>query len=134
MPLLRDHNNIESRIYPRQRGGPARYYGDFRDFRYVGGGLDPLTAPEVRYATTNLDEAKTLAAARLTHLEALRKLNPIGDPAVRQLGKFAACRATTWRTAFARKASSASSVHGSACALINEARPPRRRCIGLQTK
>jgi integrase len=54
------------------RGGERRAYGDFRDFRDVGGKREPLTAPGEKVATTNADLAAQLLGERLRHLEAKR--------------------------------------------------------------
>lgn len=68
MPKLRA-DTIEARIYERCRGAAPRYYADFRDFADVGGRQEPLVATGERYATTDYEEAKRLAKARLKELE-----------------------------------------------------------------
>jgi hypothetical protein len=41
-----------SRVYWRDQGGARRAYGDFRDYRDVGGKLEPLVAQGEKRATT----------------------------------------------------------------------------------
>ncbi len=90
MPKRRNYENIESRVYKRSRGGPPRYYADFRDFQDVGGGQEKLSAPGERFATTDPKEAKALAEARLAQFQERRKARPTGDAAKRKFGAFAA--------------------------------------------
>ncbi len=60
----------ESRLYAREQGGQVRYYADLRD---LGGGRVALVAPGEKLATTDLDVAAELAAARVKGLEAGRR-------------------------------------------------------------
>ncbi|HVX39525.1 MAG TPA: tyrosine-type recombinase/integrase [Gemmatimonadaceae bacterium] len=89
MPKLRN-DEIESRLRARRRGGPARYYADFRDYKDVGGKIEKLCPPGEQYATTSEKDAKDLAKARLAKLQERRALRPTGDPAKRTFAKFAA--------------------------------------------
>jgi hypothetical protein len=59
----------QSRIY--QKG--QRWYGDFRDFKDVGGKQEALVAPGERYATDDEEVALKPAEARILELERLRK-------------------------------------------------------------
>lgn len=63
----------KSRVYWRKRGSPPRAYGDFRDYKDVGGGLEALIPPECKRATTDLEIAERLAADRLTELQVARR-------------------------------------------------------------
>jgi len=63
----------DSRVFTRNRNGIARYYGDFRDFKAVGGKLEPLRAAGDNFATKDLKTAKNLAAERLKVLRRLRQ-------------------------------------------------------------
>lgn len=65
--------SIEDRIYTRERGGVARHYADFRDFKADGGGQEALVAPGETRATDDLALARTLTLARLTRLEAAQE-------------------------------------------------------------
>lgn len=80
-----------SRVYWREQGGARRAYFDGRDFREVGGKLEPLIAPGERFATTDPDVATQLAAERLAELETARRNRAFhGGRAVEtQLGAFA---------------------------------------------
>jgi integrase len=89
MPKLRDYSKIESRLYRRTRGGPGRYYADFRDFSDVGGDQEALTPAGERFATADRNVAIALAEARLAQLKGLRDALPKGDAARRQFGPFA---------------------------------------------
>jgi hypothetical protein len=62
-----------SRVYWRLRGGERRAYGDFRDYRDVGGSLEALIASGEKRATTDSDVAQALAAQRLRELDGLRR-------------------------------------------------------------
>ncbi len=92
MPKLRNPAAITARLYTRTRvrGGPMRYYADFRDFRDVGGDQEALIAPGERTATTDAKQAKELVEARLAALEELRAKLPAGPVAARAFGPFAA--------------------------------------------
>src|SRR5690242_2396531 len=50
------------RIFTREQGGAARYYGDFR---HVGGGREALVAPNEKRATTDPTIAEALFGQRL---------------------------------------------------------------------
>ena len=55
MPKLRAYESetdVTPQIHARLRGGPPRYYADFRDFEDVGGKWQKLTAPGQFHATT----------------------------------------------------------------------------------
>jgi integrase len=79
-----------NRLYWRERGGAARAYGDFRDYRAVGGGLERLRVPGETLATTDPDAAQVLITARLKELEALRHGRGItGSPKRTTLHAFA---------------------------------------------
>lgn len=62
-----------ARIYPkgRNRAGLTFYYGDFRAYRAVGGRQEALKAPGERHATTSVETAEALFAARLRELKRL---------------------------------------------------------------
>lgn len=62
-----------TRIYVRNQGGEARYYGDFRDYSDVGGKREALIPPEASSATADPDVAKKLAGERLRDLELRRR-------------------------------------------------------------
>jgi integrase len=62
-----------SRIYWRVRGGERRAYGDFRDYRDVGGALEALVAPGAKLATSDPDIAQALASTRLRELDGRRR-------------------------------------------------------------
>ncbi len=81
----------KSRVYWRDQGGARRAWFDGRDYREVGGRLEPLMAPGERFATTDPDVATRLAAQRLDELEAARRRRAFhGGRAVEtQLGAFA---------------------------------------------
>jgi len=79
------------RVYWRTRGGHPRAYADFRDYRNVGGGLQPLVAPGDRYATTDAIIAEKLANDRLRELqEAKRNKVLLGTARSASLETFAA--------------------------------------------
>jgi integrase len=61
------------RVYWRERGGVARAYADFRDFRDVGGGREALIAPGEKVATDDSDVADKLVADRLKVLHESRR-------------------------------------------------------------
>jgi hypothetical protein len=63
----------KSRIYWRDQGGDRQAYFDGRDYREVGGKLEPLMASGERLATTDPDVATRLASERLGELEAARR-------------------------------------------------------------
>jgi integrase len=63
----------KSRIYWRDQGGARRAWFDGRDYRDVGGRLEPLVVLGEHFATTDSDVANQLAAARLTELEGARR-------------------------------------------------------------
>jgi integrase len=90
MPKLRDHSTIRSRILARRRGGPPRYYADFRDFSDVGGKIQKLSPAGEQYATTSLTDALEFAATRLHEFEARRRARPSHSTAPRTFGTFAA--------------------------------------------
>lgn len=76
-----------SRIYWRGK----RAWADFRDYADVGGGREPLVAEGERYATTDLDIAQKLVAARLRDLTARRSNKTIlGIKREGTLAEFAA--------------------------------------------
>jgi hypothetical protein len=81
----------KSRIDWRQQGGARRAYFDGRDYRDVGGGLEPLVGPGECFATTDTDVATQLAGQRLQELETARRNRAFhGGRAVEtQLGAFA---------------------------------------------
>lgn len=89
MPKLRNLTTIQSRIYSRSRGGPLRYYADFRDFADVGGRQEPLAPAGKSQATTDPAEAKRLAEARLAAYTARRAAAPTTTGDDRQFAKFA---------------------------------------------
>jgi hypothetical protein len=79
-----------SRIYWRLQGGARRAWFDGRDYRDVGGRLEPLVAAGERFATTNPDAATRLAGERLAELEAARRRRAFhGDTAAPALADFA---------------------------------------------
>lgn len=81
----------KSRVYARNQGGTVRYYGDFRDFRDVGGRQEPLVAEGEKRATTDADVAGELAAQRLKELEAKRRgVTLVGKRRQESLAAFAA--------------------------------------------
>ena len=57
------------RIYWRERGGEKRAYGDFRDYRDVGGGREALIPPGEPQATFDSVVAEKLIADRLKELQ-----------------------------------------------------------------
>lgn len=61
------------RVYWREQGGERRAYGDFRDFRDVGGGREALKVKGAKRATTDPDVAADIAAARVKDLERRRR-------------------------------------------------------------
>lgn len=63
----------KKRIYWRNRGGEERAYGDFRDFRDVGGRQEALIPPGYSKATTDPDIARKLATDRVAELEEARR-------------------------------------------------------------
>jgi integrase len=75
MPKQRT-DDIADRIRARVRGGPPRYYADFRDYEDVGGAQEALRAAGSAAATSDFAEACLLAAARLEQLEHLRNQLP----------------------------------------------------------
>lgn len=63
-----------SRIRWRKRGkGPARAYGDFRDFQDVGGGEEALIPKDGKGATTDELVAQALVTRRLEELQERRR-------------------------------------------------------------
>lgn len=81
----------QGRVYWRRRGGARRAYGDFREFRDVGGGQEALVVPGEKGATTDPRLAEVLAAKRLEQLDGLRARSR--DRAVHGLPKDAALAA-----------------------------------------
>jgi integrase len=80
----------KSRVYWREQGGARRAYFDGRDYRDVGGRLEPLVTPGERFATTDPDVATRLAGERLAELEAARRRRAFhGDTAAPALSDFA---------------------------------------------
>ncbi len=61
------------RIYWRERGGERRAYGDFRDYRDVGGGREALIPPGEPQATSDSVVAEKLIADRLKELQERRR-------------------------------------------------------------
>ena len=51
----------------------SRWYGDFREFADVGGGIEALKPPNHHYGTTDRDIAAKLASDRVAELEQLRR-------------------------------------------------------------
>lgn len=90
MPKHRDSDEAVAYIYPRERGGVTRYYGDFRAFAAEGGKLEALKPAVDAPATTDHATAVLLAGARLKELRDLRKLNASSGPADRRFATFAA--------------------------------------------
>jgi integrase len=82
MPTLRD-NTINARIYTK--AGSPRFYADFRDYADVGGKLEALRPEGSRFATTDRQEAQTLAEARLEEVKKKRLERPSGPAARRRL-------------------------------------------------
>jgi integrase len=72
------------RLYLREGRG---WYGDFRDFRDVGGRQEAMIPPGDRFATNNRDTAATLLAARLKELKELRSGRSASDPFLREYAK-----------------------------------------------
>lgn len=62
-----------TRIYWRERGNSRRAYGDFRDYRDVGGGQEALIPSGSSAATTDPDVAALLVAQRVKDLESRRR-------------------------------------------------------------
>lgn len=84
--------STRSRIYSRQQGkkGKKRHYGDFRDFRDVGGGQEALIPAGQRTATTDPLIAENLAADRLREYQERRRNKTIlGVERQATLGEFA---------------------------------------------
>lgn len=69
-----------------------RWYGDFRDFADVGGGIESLKPPGQRYGTTDQDIAAKLAADRVAELEQRRRDKYIlgREKEVQSLSEYAA--------------------------------------------
>jgi integrase len=67
-----------SRIYWREQGGGRRTYGDFRDYREVGGGREALVPAGQKLATTDPTIAEFLLGKRLEDLEARRRGRTFG--------------------------------------------------------
>ena len=63
----------KSRIYWRERGGETRAYGDFREYRDVGGGREALTPSGESLVTTDSVVAEKLVADRLKDLQERRR-------------------------------------------------------------
>jgi integrase len=63
----------QQRIYWREQGGERRAYGDFRDYRDVGGSQEALRELGERLATSDPDAAARLLADRLEVLELARR-------------------------------------------------------------
>jgi integrase len=62
------------RIYWRARGGGSpRAYGDFRQWKDVGGKIEPLRPQGATLATTDAEEAERLYRDRATELDRLRQ-------------------------------------------------------------
>ena len=72
MPRIRT-DDVAGRIYTRERGGTVRYYGDFRDFKALGGKQEALCPPGSSRATTDLTVARRLVGARLKELQRRQK-------------------------------------------------------------
>lgn len=68
------------RIYWRGQGGIRRAYGDFRDYRDVGGTQEALREPGERRATSDPDVAAQLLAGRLAELEQARRNRKLFGP------------------------------------------------------
>jgi integrase len=81
----------KSRIYWREQGGACRAWFDGRDYRDVGGRLEPLVAPGERFATSDPDVATRLASQRLQEFETARRRRAFHDGRAveTQLGAFA---------------------------------------------
>jgi integrase len=69
-----------NRLYTREQGGERRYYGDFRDYRDVGGGREALIPRGAERATTDEKLAQALVTARLADLEDRRRRGQRGQP------------------------------------------------------
>src|SRR5215203_5725338 len=79
------------RMYWREQGAARRAYGDFRDYRDVGGGQEALREPGQRRATSDPDVAARLLADRLAELDlARRNSKRAGRRGVVQLADYAA--------------------------------------------
>ncbi len=62
-----------SRVYWRNQGGARRAYGDFREFKDVGGGREALVSKGEGRATRDPDVAQRVASQRVSELERLRR-------------------------------------------------------------
>lgn len=89
-----ERRKVTRKRYPAQaaaRGWIPRAYGDFRDFRDVGGGLEALIPPSERRATTDHQIAEKLALDRLRELQDAKRNRVIrGISRTARLGEFAA--------------------------------------------
>ena len=77
--MARGPRKQKKRLFWRKdRGG---YYGDFRDFKDVGGGKEALITSGDSTATTDMDVARELIAERVAVLKAAREgIEPKDDP------------------------------------------------------
>jgi integrase len=62
----------QQRLYTKR----GRYYGDFRDFKDVGGRKEALISTGERFATADKRRARAIARERLRELKALRRAGP----------------------------------------------------------
>src|SRR5712691_2025349 len=80
----------EGRLIWRRQGEAVRFYGDFRNYRDVGGGQEALIAPGEKRATTERDVAQKLLAARVEELDAARRRRGLHSSTGARLADF--CR------------------------------------------
>lgn len=93
MPKLRtftSDTDVTPRLLPRSRGGPIRYYADFRDYADVGGKVEKLAPPGQFHATTDFADAKAYAESWLAELIDRRNRQPVAASKTRTFGTFAA--------------------------------------------
>jgi integrase len=64
----------------RDQGGETRYYGDFREFKDVGGKREALKPLGAKRATTDRKLAMELITARIAELEGMRRRRQRGEP------------------------------------------------------
>lgn len=76
--------NRKKRLYKKN----GRFYGDFRDFRDVGGGQEALIPDGEMFATKTHSVAKQLGKARLEELRRLKKAGLGMESDLRRLGPF----------------------------------------------
>jgi integrase len=85
--MVKHRKNSVAYMYARQRSdGPARYWGDFREFARWGGKREPLCAPGETRGTTDRVLAQELFAKRLRELDEARENDKTATPIKKKPG------------------------------------------------